>query len=111
MKIGIGISGGGYRATGYSLGTLSYLHAIKLDGNKNILLEKVDAISTVSGGSITGLSYVLSIKRNVQFNDYFKSTFSFIIEKDLVNDSLFTLVKNPTINSLIRGFENTYNTR
>lgn len=51
-KIGVALSGGGYRATIYHLGTLKKLNDLNL-------LDKVDIISTNSGGSITGAVYGL----------------------------------------------------
>lgn len=51
-KIGLSLSGGGYRATIYHLGTLKKLKALGI-------LEHVDVISTNSGGSITGATYGL----------------------------------------------------
>lgn len=51
-KIGLSLSGGGYRATIYHLGTLKKLKELKI-------LDKVDVISTNSGGSITGATYGL----------------------------------------------------
>ena len=51
-KIGLSLSGGGYRATIYHLGTLKKLRELDL-------LEAVDVISTNSGGSITGATYGL----------------------------------------------------
>lgn len=50
--IGLALSGGGYRAAAYHLGTLRALH-------KMGLLEKVDVISSVSGGSIIAAFYLL----------------------------------------------------
>lgn len=53
-KIGLALSGGGYRAAAFHLGVLSYLA-------ENELLENVTHISTVSGGSlVTGLIYKLN---------------------------------------------------
>ena len=53
-KIGLALSGGGYRAAVFHLGVLSYMA-------KNGLLENVSHISTVSGGSIVmGLVYRLN---------------------------------------------------
>ena len=45
-KIGLALSGGGYRAAAYHIGTLRALHRLGI-------LDKVDVISSVSGGSIT----------------------------------------------------------
>jgi len=53
-KIGLALSGGGYRAAAFHLGVLSYMA-------ENNLLENVTHISTVSGGSlVTGLIYKLN---------------------------------------------------
>ena len=53
-EIAISLSGGGYRAAMFHLGTLSYLNRIQLPNGKS-LLDVVNTISTISGGSITGL--------------------------------------------------------
>jgi NTE family protein len=50
IKVGLALSGGGYRAAAFHLGTLKKL-------NKMGILKKVDVISTISGGSITGAFY------------------------------------------------------
>lgn len=52
-KLGIALSGGGFRAAAFHLGTLRKLKQLGL-------LDKVDVMSTVSGGSITGASYALN---------------------------------------------------
>lgn len=51
-KVGLALSGGGYRAAAFHLGTLRALH-------KMGLLNKVDVISSVSGGSIIAAYYAL----------------------------------------------------
>lgn len=51
-KIGVGLSGGGYRAAAYHIGTLRAL-------NRLGILDKIDVISSVSGGSITSAYYAL----------------------------------------------------
>ncbi|UEG51853.1 patatin-like phospholipase family protein [Mucilaginibacter daejeonensis] len=51
-RIGIALSGGGYRAAGFHLGTLKKLNELGI-------LECVDVLSTISGGSITGAAYSL----------------------------------------------------
>lgn len=52
-RIGVALSGGGYRAAAYHLGTLRALHNLGL-------LSDVDVISSVSGGSIIAADYVLN---------------------------------------------------
>lgn len=51
-KIGLALSGGGYRAAAYHIGTLRAL-------NKLGILDNVDVISAVSGGSIIAAYYAL----------------------------------------------------
>lgn len=51
-KIGLALSGGGYRAAAYHIGTLRALHKLGV-------LGKVDVISSVSGGSIIAGYYGL----------------------------------------------------
>lgn len=51
-KLGLALSGGGYRATAYHLGTFRKLNQLKI-------LDKIDVISSISGGSITNGLYGL----------------------------------------------------
>lgn len=51
-QIGLALSGGGYRAAAYHIGTLRALH--KMD-----VLDNVDVISSVSGGAIVAAYYAL----------------------------------------------------
>ena len=51
-KIGLALSGGGYRAATYHIGTLKALKELGV-------LHKIDVISTNSGGSIAGACYSL----------------------------------------------------
>lgn len=107
MRIGIAISGGGYRATTYSLGVFSYLNYLELDGKP--LLQHVEALSTVSGGSITGITYAQSVKEGELFKEYFKRMHTFIASYDLVSDSVNYFVNDSSkTNSLIEGFAKTY---
>jgi predicted acylesterase/phospholipase RssA len=55
-KIGLALSGGGFRAALYHIGVLAKL--AELD-----LLRKVEAISCVSGGSIIGAHYYLEVRK------------------------------------------------
>lgn len=52
-KIGLALSGGGYRAAAFHIGTFKKLKEIDI-------LDNVDIISTVSGGSIAGAYYLLN---------------------------------------------------
>ena len=55
-KFGIALSGGGYRAATYHIGTLRALHHLKV-------LDQVKVIATNSGGSITGAYYALNCNK------------------------------------------------
>ena len=71
-------SGGGTRAACLSYGVLKELKNTRLPGTNRMVLEEVDVISTVSGGSFTGAYYALFgdrifadfetkfLKRNIQ---------------------------------------------
>ena len=58
-KVGLALSGGGFRASLYHLGVLARL--AELD-----VLRHVEAISTVSGGSIVGAHYYLKLKERLE---------------------------------------------
>lgn len=51
-RLGLSLSGGGYRAAAFHLGTLKKLNQLGV-------LTKVDVLSTISGGSITGAAWCL----------------------------------------------------
>ena len=59
-KVGLSLSGGGYRAAAYHIGTLKKLDELGL-------LEKLDVISTVSGGSINGGLFWNSCGQNAEY--------------------------------------------
>ncbi|HXX62796.1 MAG TPA: patatin-like phospholipase family protein [Bacteroidota bacterium] len=80
-RIALTLSGGGYRAAAFHLGTLSYLR-------KAGLLEKVRVLSTVSGGTITGAKFAVSAKRGIPFEEFFRAMYSFLRDVDLVQLSL-----------------------
>ena len=52
IRIGLALSGGGFRAAAYHLGVLKRLEEFGV-------LASIEALSTVSGGSITGALYAL----------------------------------------------------
>lgn len=54
-KLGLALSGGGFRASFFHIGLLAHLAEIGL-------LRQVEVISTVSGGSIIGVLYYLHLK-------------------------------------------------
>ena len=79
-KIGLALSGGGYRAAAYHIGALRALHKLGV-------LDKVDVISSVSGGSIIAACYAL------HDGDYenFEKTFSEKMRKGVLHLALINL--------------------
>ena len=61
QKIGLALSGGGYRAAGFHLGVLDMLGRLQL-------LDRVKGLSTVSGGTITGAHYAASVHRGERYD-------------------------------------------
>jgi len=62
-KIGLALSGGGYRAAAFHLGTMRKLNQLGA-------LDKIDVYSTVSGGSITGADYLLQLHENKDYETF-----------------------------------------
>ena len=55
-KVGLALSGGGFRASLFHLGVLAYL-------SERDVLRRVEALSCVSGGSILGAHYYLEVRK------------------------------------------------
>jgi predicted acylesterase/phospholipase RssA len=85
-SIAISLSGGGYRATAFHLGVLSYLNHV--DYEETTLLQNVKLISTISGGTFTGVSYVLTLAQGNDFKTCFDKLYYLLQEDDLVEEAL-----------------------
>ncbi len=109
LSIGISLSGGGYRAATFHLGTLSFLNQVQVSDGKT-LLDCVSVMSTVSGGSITGLRYMLALARKENINDMMQELFNFLYHEDLVEDAFANMEKGRTNNgtSLIKIMASIY---
>jgi predicted acylesterase/phospholipase RssA len=86
--IALSLSGGGYRAAGFHLGVLDLLN--RLD-----LLKDVSALSTVSGGTFTGIRYALAQKTGEAFPDFFERFKRDLRLVNVVNLALAKLTENP----------------
>jgi NTE family protein len=82
-KFGVSLSGGGYRAAAFHLGTLRFLH-------KAGILKKVECFSTVSGGSIIGAAYCLRIDELKTF-EKFEVFIKMNLQKSIIRRVLFSL--------------------
>jgi NTE family protein len=58
-KIGLALSGGGFRAAFFHVGVLARLAELRI-------LPRIEVISTVSGGSIVGAAYYLVLKNRME---------------------------------------------
>ena len=70
-EIALALSGGGYRAAAFHLGTLDTLHRLGL-------LRSVHVLSTVSGGTLTGLKYALSVTEGNAFEEFYRDFYNFL---------------------------------
>jgi len=89
-KIGLALSGGGFRASLYHIGTLFYLAEIDM-------LRYVEVISTVSGGSIIGVYYYLQLKKLLEDRENSELTREDYI--NLVEDVANNFLKKIEINN------------
>ncbi len=84
LSLGLSLSGGGYRAAAFHLGTLAYLHRVGL-------LSQLRTISTVSGGTFTGMAYILSLVKGESFPEFFQDYYAFLRDRNLISLGLETL--------------------
>ena len=82
MEIALSLSGGGYRAAVYHIGVLSYLDSIT-DDDGHTLLDSVNILSSVSGGSLTSLWYVLHKSKGKPTKESLRKLFRLIVENDI----------------------------
>ncbi|MCW3118127.1 MAG: hypothetical protein JWM28_2209 [Chitinophagaceae bacterium] len=78
---GLSLSGGGYRADAFQLGILKQLHEMAV-------LDKIDVISTISGGSITGAYYCLN---KDDFPSFYESMYDKLHHKNIVKRVLLSV--------------------
>ncbi|RIV27480.1 patatin-like phospholipase family protein [Fibrisoma montanum] len=105
-RIALALSGGGFRAAAYHLGTLRALNTLGL-------LDNVRMISTVSGGTIVGAYYALKRKQGVPFDTIYESFYAILYDDTLLRKALQqwekTLAGSSSPNyKLIRAFADVY---
>ncbi|WP_149304449.1 patatin-like phospholipase family protein [Pareuzebyella sediminis] len=115
-NIGLCFSGGGYRATFFALGVLSYLDNVDYYGKS--LLKSVKAISTVSGGTLTGVAYAKAVQsEDYDFQAFFKTFYNtFTPKNDILLETAIAKLEDDSIwkanphkkRSLINAFALTY---
>lgn len=75
-KIGLGLSGGGYRAAAFHLGTLSKLNELGL-------INRIDVLSCISGGSIIGAYLCLQLNKGRSFEEI-EAEFRQLLQKSVI---------------------------
>ena len=93
-EIALALSGGGYRAAAFHLGTLDTLHRLGL-------LQSVRVLSTVSGGTLTGLKYALSVTESTSFEVFYSEFYDFLSNTNVIGQALAGL--EPSSNSPFAG--------
>jgi len=112
-NLAISLSGGGYRATSFHLGSLSYLYSIHYDNKP--LLHRLKIISTISGGTLTGVMYALKLAQGKDFAACFDKLYQLMSEDKLVDKALEKLNAPHTWSNkhktrdLINAFSEVYN--
>ncbi|MBD2757650.1 patatin-like phospholipase family protein [Spirosoma validum] len=90
-QIGLAISGGGFRASAFGLGCLSYLdHCLLTDstGHGRSLRESVTFMSTTSGGSFVSLLYAENLYQSKTFADTYRQLRELMDGERLLNDAM-----------------------
>ncbi len=104
--IALCLSGGGYRAATYALGTLDMLDELDL-------LNDVKLLSTVSGGTFTGLTYSVWQTEGKTFDVFYKDFSDFLKKTNAIDKALDDLYDTPSPSgstdlSLIRSAAKSY---
>lgn len=105
-RIALAISGGGFRAAAYGLGTLNALHLLGV-------LENVHILSTISGGTITGAFYALRCKQGDSFEVIYEDLYELLAKDELLEKAINNwgiAARDGAKNyKLIRAFSDVYN--
>lgn len=104
--IALSLSGGGYRAAGFHLGVLRFLDRVGL-------LPSLAALSTVSGGTIVGAAWVVSVLEKKPFEEFFSAFSTFLKKTNVIREALDHLTATRsggqvTTPSLIRSAASVY---
>lgn len=107
-QMALSLSGGGVRAVGFHLGTMSMLRRLKL-------LRNVQILSSVSGGSLPGIGYSLAQNLGRSFQNFFDDFYEFLPSLNILEQLLKGITgRNPPAPSgkrdMITALANTYHT-
>jgi predicted acylesterase/phospholipase RssA len=105
-NIALCLSGGGYRAATYALGTIDMLDELDL-------LKDVKLLSTVSGGTFTGVTYAAWISEEKSYGQFYDDLYNFLLTTNCIERALDDLYNTPSPSgsqdlSLIRSAARVY---
>ena len=107
-KIALSLSGGGFRAATYHLGVLSYLSSLKTSDGKT-LLDHVNTISTISGGTLTGLWLMMCKCQGKDDVDMLRGLYNILMDDKLISRASLEFLNGKNKNvSLIREMVRIY---
>lgn len=107
-KIAISLSGGGYRAATYHLGTLSYLNHLHTSDGRS-LLDHISAVSTISGGTLSGLMFLWGKCKGLTNEEMLQDLYSLLMKGDLIGRASTEFLCGENLNnSLIREMVRIY---
>ena len=108
LKIGLSLSGGGYRAAFYHLGVMMYLNRIHMQDGSS-LLDHVESLSSVSGGSITALWYMMNEKKHRDREESFLDLYRLMTSTNIAEILISTQEEGQRhYTSLIKQLANLY---
>lgn len=105
LQIALTLSGGGYRASVFHIGVLSYLYHLRMDDGTR-MLDHVTMMSTVSGGTITGVNYLQALNKGGALNGHLADLFDRIKSNNLADSLLERIDKNKRAATLSTIYDN-----
>ncbi|MGB5904085.1 MAG: patatin-like phospholipase family protein [Xanthobacteraceae bacterium] len=96
VVLGLSFSGGGTRAAAFAFGVLSELDRLPVRGAEGSMLDRIDFVSGVSGGSITAAYY--GLKKKLALDDFRER---FLLKN--AEEGLITTVSLSTIGRAFTG--------
>jgi predicted acylesterase/phospholipase RssA len=87
-EIALTLSGGGYRAAAFHLGAIDSL-------NRLGLFDNVTMLSTVSGGTITGMMYAVDVTEGRSYDQFYNGVYDLLSKTDVIEKALDGLYTTP----------------
>lgn len=85
-NIAISLSGGGFRASAFHLGVLTYLSRVRFQDTD--LLARIRIIATSSAGTFIGVKYSATLKKGGNVQDFYNAMHNFLGKDDLIEEAL-----------------------